>query len=154
MTENKETIQALSLVAKCTNPDDLKRLYVNATKLGNKVVADAAQRKRFAVLPAAEPGTVEHDVWQSIHALEAALSDERGKTTRLARTRQKISRDGEIVTVRDLIMKSAASEGFKMLMERGWPELAFESVALRHPDQFAPEILKKAEDRLSDGARD
>lgn len=153
MTDDKETLQALSLVEKCTNPDDLKRIYVNATELGNNVVADAAQRKRFSVLPAAEPGTVEHDVWQSIHALEAALSDERGKTTRLARTRQKISRDGEIATVRDLIMKSAASEGFKMLMERGWPELAFESVALRHPDQFAPEILEKAKARLDGDAQ-
>lgn len=149
MTEDKATLQALARIEKCGDPDDLKRIYVNASKLGNEIVAEAAQRKRFAVMPAAEPGTFEHDVWQSIYALEAALSDERGKTIRLARTRQKIARDGELVAVRDLIMKPAASEGYHMLIERGWPELAFESVALRHPDSFAAEVLEKAAARLS-----
>lgn len=149
MTEDKATFDALARIEKCSDPADLKRIYANASKLGNEIVAEAAQRKRFAVMPAAEPGTFEHDVWQSIYALEAALSDERGKTIRLARTRQKIARDGELVTVRDLIMKPAASEGYHMLIERGWPELAFESVALRHPDKFAVEVLEKATARLS-----
>lgn len=42
---DKVTIQALALIERCTKPDDLKRIYVNAIDLGNKVVADAAQRR-------------------------------------------------------------------------------------------------------------
>jgi len=94
---------------------------------------------------------LEHAVWRSIYALEDALTEERGKTTRLARTRQKIAREGEAKTVADLVTKSA-SDGYRMLMERGWPELTFEFVALQHPDRFEPHVLEAAKVRLSDSA--
>jgi hypothetical protein len=96
--------------------------------------------------PEARPGTLEHDVWQSIFALEDALTDERRKTTLLARKR-KISRDGELDNVADFVRKPP-SEGYRMLVERGRPELTFEAVALRHADRFHADVLQAAEDRL------
>lgn len=139
--------RALERIGKCDDPAELRRTADNAKALGNDEVREAALRKLYAVSPDAEPGTLEHDVWQSIFALEGALTEERGKTTLLARTRQKIARDGEQVTVADLVNK-APSEGYRMLIDRGWAELTFEAVALRHPDRFDPAVLDSAKRRL------
>ncbi len=149
MTENDDlTRRALERIAKCNEPSELRRMADNAKAAGNETVREAALRRLYTVSPDAEPGTLEHDVWQSIFALERALTEERGKTTLLSRTRQKISRDGELETVADLVRKPA-SDGYRMLINRGWPDLTFEAVALRHPDRFDAEVLNAATKRLN-----
>ena len=50
-------------------------------------------------------------------------------------------------TVSDLVRKPA-SEGYRMILDRGWPELTFDAVALKHPDRFEPSVLSAAEARL------
>lgn len=88
-------------------------------------------------------------VWQSVYALEDTLKAERGKTTLLSRTRQKITRDGELKTVSDLVT-GKESAGFSMLIERDMPELTFEFVALRHAGRFSQIVLDAARKRLCD----
>ena len=80
---------------------------------------------------------------------EGALAEERGKTVLLSRTRQKISRDGEIRTVADLVT-GKVTDGFTMLIDRNMPELTFEAVALRHPDEFEPVVIDAARQRLTE----
>ncbi|MBA3896379.1 MAG: hypothetical protein H0X36_04425 [Sphingomonadaceae bacterium] len=138
---------ALSLIAKLTNPDDLRKLVANARQQGATEVAAAAERRLYEVSPAARPGSLEFDVWRSIHALEGTLTNERGKTTRLSRARQKIGRDGELKTVADLVV-SKPSEGFAMLVARDVPDLTFEALALRHPKCFSARVLDAARGRL------
>jgi hypothetical protein len=103
----------------------------------------------YEVQPSEKKGTLEYDVWQSIYALEGELSHERGKTTRLSRTRQKIARHGEQGTVTDLVL-GKVSDGFRMLVERDMPRLTFEAVALRHPDRFDSAVILAAEERLQE----
>jgi hypothetical protein len=43
-------------------------------------------------------------VWQSIHALEDVLKQERGKAIVLSRTRQKIGRQGVVGCVADVVL--------------------------------------------------
>jgi hypothetical protein len=150
--QNELTQRALANIAASEDPLALERIYRNAMTQNNEEVARAAQRKLYSILPSAEPGSLEHDVWQSIYALEGALTEERGKTTRLSRTRQKITRDGETITVADLVMKPA-SEGYRMLLDRDMHELTFESVALRHAAVFPAEVLEKATQRLTASGR-
>ena len=145
---NGHRARALARIASCTNPSELRQIARNARAKGEEEVRLAAQRRLYEVLPSEQPGTLEYDVWQSIHALEGELSDERGKTVRLSRTRQKITRDKEVKTVADLIMGSQ-SEGYRMLIDRDMKELTFEAVALRHPDRFDKLVLDAARDRLS-----
>lgn len=143
------TKRALLQVERIADPASLRQIAKNAAAQGNDAVREAALKKLFSVSPEAEPGTLEHDVWRSIHALEEALSDERGRTTRLSRTRQKITKDGEMQTVIDLVRKPP-SEGYKMLIDRGWPELTFEAVSLRHEDRFDQDTLQLAKGRLQE----
>lgn len=144
-----QTERALERIAKCTDPKQLRQMSLNAHRKGENEVRRAAQRRLYEVLPSEQPGTLEYDVWQSIYALEGELSDERGKTTRLSRTRQKIARDGEQRTVADLVLRKV-SDGFRMLIDRDLPELTFEAVALKHADRFDAQVLAAAEHRLRD----
>lgn len=140
--------RAMSMIAKCVDPKSLRQIAANARKKGELAVARAADLRLYAILPAEAPGTFEHRVWQSIHALEGTLTAERGKTTRLGRTRQKIARVGEFETIKDLILGAKPSEGFFMLIERQMEDLTFEAVALHHPDRFDETVLNAAAARL------
>jgi len=139
--------RALAYIANCTDPAKLRQMASNAGTAGQSEVQRQARLRLYSVAPAEKPGTLEHAVWQSILALEDALSDESGKTKRLSRTRQKIKRDGEAGTVRDLVL-GKESAGFRMLVERDMVHLTFEAVALRFRDRFDAEVLKAAGRKL------
>lgn len=94
--------------------------------------------------PKEKPGTIEHDFWQTIHAFEHVLSEQRGGTTRLARTRQKVARVGEVQTLQDWAMSAKSTEGFTMLLERNMPVLTGEAIVLRHARRFAAEVVAAA----------
>lgn len=139
----------LKTIESSTVPKAIRQIAENARKRGQLTVARAAELRLYEILPSEKPGSFEHDVWRSIHALEGTLTNERGKTTRLGRTRQKIARVGELATVTDLIVGTKKpSEGFTMLIERQMPELTFEAVALRHPEKFDQDALDAASKRL------
>lgn len=138
----------LDYIASCDDAKKLRQIAKNARSKGNLDVERAASLRLYSVLPVEEPGTLEHDVQQSIHALEHSLSNERGKTTRLQRTRNSIAEFGEQKTLAKLLLKSKPSEGFAMLLERGMPERTFEAVALRHASRFSELELESARTRL------
>lgn len=148
---NKKIERMLAAIAGSTNPKHLEQIAANARRLGEHVVARAADMRRYALVPNAEPGTFEHAVRQSIAALEGALKLERGKTTPLQRTRQKIAKVGEVATVRDLILAKKPARGFAMLVERNMVEYSFEYIALEHQALFGAEVCKAARQRLEDG---
>jgi len=141
-------LRAFELVAKSDDPKKLKIIAKNAAALGATELVRAAELRLFDIMPAEAPGTLEHDVWRSIFALESVLTSERNKTTRLGRTRPKIARVGELETVRDLVLATKPSEGFEMLVQRRMIGLTFEAVALRHRDNFDERTLAAASMRL------
>ncbi|GGL51818.1 hypothetical protein [Wenxinia marina] len=145
----KEERAALDRIETLADAERLRAMISNARRLGSDVIERAAFVRLCLIQPEATPGTVEHDVWQSVHALEEMLADERGKTVRLSRTRQKIARDGEAKTCSDLTLKRDASAGFVDLLARGHAELTFEAVVLRHPKTFDMQTRTAARQRLA-----
>jgi hypothetical protein len=146
--------KVLTFIAGCDDPAKLKVLIKNARDRNNSAVIDAAFRKLISLVPSERPGMVEHDFWQTIHAFEYLLTEEREKTTRLSRTRQKISRVGVKQTLIDWAVSDKETDGFRMLLDRGMPELTGEAIVLRHPDTFEPEVIAAARKRLSDAGID
>ena len=132
----------------CDDPEQLRTVAKNARKRGATDLAEAAFRRLVRILPSEQPGTVEHDFWRTVHSFEEVLSEERGRKTRLSRTRQKVGRVGVHQTLIDWALGKTESEGFAMLLERGLSELAGEAIVLRHRDKFEPEVAKAAEARL------
>ena len=137
-----------AFVAQCDDVAKLKSLIKNARDRGDSALADAAFRKLISLVPSEHPGTVEHDFWQTIHAFEYLLTEERERTTRLSRTRQKVNRVGITQTLTDWALSDKETDGFRMLLERGMPEFTGESIVLRHPETFEPEVLAAARQRL------
>jgi hypothetical protein len=140
--------KAIDSISKCNDPEKLRTWIKNARDNNADEVADAAFRRLISIAPSEQPGTVEHDFWQTIHAFEFILSDERGKTTRLSRTRQKVDRVGVVQTLKDWALDKKQTQGFEMLMERGLPEFTGEAVVLRHLDKFEADVQAAARDRL------
>lgn len=137
-------------IASCVDPNKLRRFMANAKARGVDELYDLARRRLFNILPEAEEGTFEHDVWRSIHALEDVRTQEAGKTIRLSRTRQTIGRKGVRQTVNDFVSKKSVTEGLKMLQDRNMLEYSFEAVVLRHPNEFCPSVRMAARSRLEE----
>lgn len=138
----------LKTISECDDPKKLRTWIENARNKDNEEIAQAAFRRLISLVPSERPGTVEHDFWQTIHAFEYALTEERGRTTRLSRTRQKINRVGIIETLKDWALGDKETDGFKMLLERGMPELTGEAIVLRHPEKFSSDVQAAARQRL------
>jgi hypothetical protein len=145
---DSQVSKMLGFVALCAEPEKLRQIAKNAEARGVPELAKAARLRLYEVLPAEQPGTFEHAVWQSIYALEDVLKQERGKTILLARTRQKIARQGEVQCVADLVC-GPPSDGFQMLLDRKMLDLSFEAVALKFPDKFDEVALDAARQRLN-----
>ena len=138
----------IDAIEKCDDPAALRRFMKNAKQRGGDDVYTAAFERLITVQPSAEVGTIAHDVWRTIYAFEEVLREERGKTVRLSRTRQKIQRDGEVKTVKDMTLKRTASEGFEMLKERGRLELSFEALVVARAEHFPSNVVDAARSRL------
>jgi hypothetical protein len=144
----------LASIAGSTDAEQLRRFRENAQRMGVTVVADAAFRRLIEILPEQAPGSIEHDFWLTIYAFEEVLRDERGKTVRLSRTRQKIARVGVKQTLIDFATSKAPTDGFKMLIERGLPELTGEALVLKHSESFDTEVQTAAKERLENAGVD
>lgn len=147
---------ALARILKLVDPKNLRAMLLDARKRGSNVVEQAAYEKLCAVRISektnAEPGTVEHDVWRSFVETEELLSEKRGRTVRLSRTRQMILRHGATSTVIKIVLRKDSSTGFGDLMDLERPDPLFEAIALRHSDGFDAETRAVCAKRL-EGSR-
>lgn len=140
--------KVLASIAAATDPAKLRNIRENAQTLGVPEVEEAAFKRLIEILPEEAPGSIEHDFWKTIFAFEELLRDERGKTVRLSRTRQKIDRVGVMQTLVDFALSKKPTEGFNMLIERGLPDLTGEALVLKHSKYFEPGVVAAAESRL------
>ncbi len=150
MSKNQKV---LDIITACNDEKKLRNWISNANREGVKEVEDAARRRLIEVRAAKDiddpNDPVVLDFWKSITALENELSEERGKTIRLSRTRQKIARVGVEKTLADLALQAQPSDGYHLLKARGMLDLSAEAVVLRYPKRFAQEVLEAARLRLN-----
>ena len=139
----------LDIIATCDDEKKLRNWISNANREGAEEVEDAAIEIRAAKDIDDPNDPVALDFWKSITALENELSEERGKTIRLSRTRQKIARVGVEKTLADLALQAQPSDGYHLLKARGMLDLSAEAVVLRYPKRFAQEVLEAAQLRLN-----
>lgn len=145
MADHQKILEAISVM---TDAGRLRSTIRNAKAKGVLAVEEAAFRRLVAIQPRDAPGTLEHDFWQTIYAFEELLTEERGKTTRLSRTRQKIDRVGVKQTLIDFATSISPTSGFTMLIERNLPDLTGEAIVLNHWREFEATTVAAAAERL------
>ena len=138
----------LAAIAATTDPTKLRNFRANARRLGATEVEEAAFKRLVEILPEEEPGTLEHDFWKTIYAFEEMRSEDQGKTIILSRTRQKLARAGVKETLIGFATKKAPTDGFRILIEYGFPELTGEALILKYREHFDPEVQVAARQRL------
>ncbi|MEH6697277.1 MAG: hypothetical protein V7672_01120 [Brevundimonas sp.] len=141
--------RARAYIAQSEDATGLKNIRSHAQKANEQEIADLAFRRLIGLRVEWEPGTVEHDFWTTVHAFETVLSEERGRTTRLGRTRQKVARDGVVATLASWAT-GQPTEGFAMLRERNMLDLTGEAIVLRHPHHFDEAVIAACQQRLAD----
>ena len=147
--KQKAEAAALARIPAMDDADGLRILMGNAKDQQSTNVFNAAFRRLMDVLPGEAPGTVDHDFWRSTFVYEELLSEKNGKKTLASRIRQKVKRLGVSKTIEDLASAKSESDGFKMLIQRGMPELTAEAVVVRHADRFSPAVVEAARSRLA-----
>lgn len=145
---------ALAHVAEMTDPDGLRNMMANATRLGVEQVREAAFRRLAAVQSDGAEGTVENAVWQMIHAVEQIKREAAGKTIRLSYLRRDIEKVGEAAAIGKIVAKPGPSERFDELMARALPGYTAEAIVLSHPDDFDDETRAAATARLTEAGVD
>jgi hypothetical protein len=120
----------------------------NAKRLGRDNVYRDAFRQLCRVEGRDLSDPLEQEFAVVMRALEEALTEEAGKTKRLNRTRQKLARAGVRKTLADLALKTQPSIGFLKLVEFNMADMSAESSILKYRDQFDPEVVRAARERL------
>lgn len=87
------------------------------------------------------------DFYNVLNAYEELLTEKHGRTTKAARTRQKLARVGVEQCLIDWAL-GAQTEGFKLLIEKELPELTAEYLVVKYGKRFPDEAVKAARDRL------
>lgn len=143
-----------SKIAQMTDRQDLKNLMENARRLGREDVYWAAFKRFCALEGLIYDDPLTRDFYNVLNAYEALLTQKHGRTTKAARTRQKLARVGVEQCLIDWAL-GAPTEGFKLLIEKGLPELTAEYLVVKYSKRFPEEAVSAARARLPEhGATD
>ena len=138
-------------VTRLRTPEECEQFALNVADRLPPLAREA--HRRAVELRAAAHGatsTAEREALQAVYAYEKALSAQRGKTVRAARTWQMINRHGIINAVERAVNRKEATAGYKALIAMGMQDFAFEAVVCRHPSVFSASALKRSQERLKE----
>jgi len=133
-----------------TDPKLIRNLLNNAERLGHPDLVLKCQ-VRLAKLEGAKYATaLEREFWAAVVAAEELATQKNGRTTRLARTRQKVGRVGIKKCLEDWAFQKGKTQGFEILVDGGHPELTGEAIVVRHAAEFSKAVVDAARQTLID----
>ena len=133
-----------------SDPSKLRNLMANAQRNGMKELVFKCQERISELSALGYKEGTEREFWTAIHLQEEWKKEEKGKTIRLSRTRDKIKRVGVLKMVEDLAASKKTSDGFSHLISNGRADLTAEAIVLRNSSQFGPEIISSARMKLEE----
>jgi len=118
-----------------------------------KIFSNLARQARlksieFRVQAHGKINDVEGALYQALYAYEDVLTEKNRRKTRASRTWQMVNKYGIIVTAEKAVNRKIDPMGFIILASLGLHHLTFESVIIRFPNSFKPEIVEIARNRL------
>ncbi|WP_182179433.1 hypothetical protein [Methylobacterium radiotolerans] len=129
--------------------EQVRRLMASAERLNVQDLVTACIRRISELEGRRFADPVERRFWEIISVFEELLTKENGRTSRAARTREKVKRVGVVQTLDDIAASSKPSEGFRRLMDAGLSDYLFEYLVLENPDRFTSRAVTAAGNRLT-----
>lgn len=136
-------------IARLETPEECEQLAVNVDAKHPELAK--AARRRGVELRAAAHGAetpAQLDAHKAVYAYEEALYKKHGRRTRAQYTRRMIDEHGIIEAVEKLVERKDETSGYKLLMEMGMQDFAFEAVVVRHPSEFSERAVARSTQRL------
>lgn len=133
-----------------TDPEKLRKLMANAVRLGYEDLAFQCRLRIAELAGAAHEDVLERAFWTALSTAEEIKTAENGKTTRLAKTRQKHKRVGAQKILEEWALDPATTDGFATLVAHDRSDLTGEAIVLRHEDRFSIDAVNAARKKLMD----
>lgn len=130
------------------DPDAVRRLMVNAERLGRLDIAEACKRRIYQLSGSSEMEPVERRLWQAVTAYEETLREKHGRAQKASYTRRKIRDKGPTQTLIDWAIADRVTPGFEALVKVGMAEFTGEYVVVEFADQFSDEVVEAAKQKL------
>lgn len=85
---------------------------------------------------------------ETLAAYEQLLTEKNRTTTVASRSRQKIANKGVHQSLVEWTRAKSETSGFKLLVERGFPEFTGEYLVVRYAERFPDDVVELARSRL------
>lgn len=131
-------------------PEKCEAFANNALRMGREDLANKALQRAIEIKSEryGASSQAEKEALQAIYAYEETLRIKNGKRTRANRTWQMISRYGIIESVNRAVCRTTETQGYRLLINMGLGDFAFEAVILRHPTIFSKNAVRVSQERL------
>ena len=136
-----------SKIAQMTDAGALRNLMDNARQLEREDIYCHAFKRLCALEGIAYDDPLFREFFHVLNAYEELLTEKHGRMTKANRTRQKLKSKGVEQCLIDWAM-GPATEGFKLLLEKGLPELTAEYLVLKYEGRFPSRAVEAARRRL------
>ncbi len=136
-----------SKIAQMTDRAGLRNLMENARRLGRDDVYWQAFKRLCSLEGMSYDDPLERDFYNVLNAYEELLTQKHGRTTKATRTRQKLANKGVEQCLIDWAL-GPPTEGFKLLIDRGLPELTCEYLVVKYEKRFPANAVEAARRRL------
>ena len=126
----------------------LRNLMGNAKRLERDDIYWLAFKRLCSLEGMAYDDPLERDFYDVLNAYEELLTEKHGRTTKASRTRQKLKNKGVEQCLIDWALGDP-TDGFKLLVEKGLPQLTAEYLVVKHATRFPEAAVEAARDRLA-----
>jgi len=135
-------------VSDYTDVSELTKLMANAKQQGNDEVYNQAFLRRCEIEGFDHSDPLHKAFYEVLAAYESLLEEKHGRRQQASYTRRKLRDKGVEQCLEDWALDTKETDGFHMLMDRGFVKLTAEFVVTQFPDRFSNHIVEAASARL------
>ena len=135
------------VISKLMTPEECMQIAEMYSELSRQARQRAIELRAYSHQ---KTNNVETELLKALYAYEEILSKKNGRRTHASRTWQMVNRYGIIGAAEKAVNRKVDAQGYKMLVDEGYPDLTFEKVISNYPESFSKEAVKQANKRLEE----
>lgn len=135
-------------IEKEEDPEKLNNIRDNALERGRQDIANLALHRLCKLEGRKYDDKLESRFYEVLAAYEDCLTRKNGRKTLATRTKQKIKNKGFKQCLIDWAAEPKPTPGFEILIKENLYELTGEYLVIEFADQFSPEVVDKAKEKL------